>query len=73
MFNVKDTSQIKAGMPVVFVQHGLFSDSNTWAFNGKESLSIQLAEAGYNVWFGNNRGNRYSRKSIILSPENEAK
>jgi len=58
----------KSGAPVVFLQHGLFSDSNTWVVHGQKSLSVTLANRGFDIWFGNNRGNLYSRKNTHIDP-----
>jgi len=60
---------LKAGAPVVFLQHGLFDCSNVWIINDeKVTIAYQLARAGYDVYLGNNRGNFYSNKNTELNP-----
>jgi len=40
----------------VILQHGLFQSSGIFLSNEKDSLAFVLADGGYDVWLGNNRG-----------------
>ena len=54
---------------VVFLQHGLQNCAGSWLQNGEDkALGFLLAKAGFDVWLGNNRGSKYSRKNLKLSP-----
>lgn len=54
----------------VILQHGMASASDIWILMGQQqSLGFILADAGYDVWLTNTRGNRHSRKHVTLSPD----
>ena len=63
---------VRVGGKPILLMHGLIMSSECWLLNSRnESLAYLLYDAGFDVWLGNVRGNKYSRHHVGLSPDNK--
>jgi len=44
----------------ILLQHGLLDSADGWFVAAEKSVGFHLVNNGYDVWVGNNRGNKYS-------------
>jgi len=60
------------GKVCLFV-HGVLDSADAWVLGWEDkSYAFRLLNSGYDVWFGNNRGNKYSRKHKTLNPDSNS-
>eukprot|EP01102_Stenamoeba_stenopodia_P010847 TRINITY_DN3303_c0_g1_i1.p1 TRINITY_DN3303_c0_g1~~TRINITY_DN3303_c0_g1_i1.p1 ORF type:complete len:420 (-),score=90.59 TRINITY_DN3303_c0_g1_i1:81-1340(-) len=65
----RDNGPVTTPRPVAYFMHGLGDSCAGVTLNQpSESLSYILADAGYDVWLGNNRGTLYGLNNIHYSP-----
>jgi len=57
-----ETNGFKSNGKAVFLQHGLLMNSEIWCVRIRkdDNIPFRLCELGYDVFLGNNRGNKYS-------------
>lgn len=55
--------------PVVLLQHGMGGDATEFFFNAPfKAPAFSLSQAGFDLWFGNNRGTLQSMGHTHLDP-----
>ena len=67
----------KPNLPPVILQHGDFGDGVMWVSrdaydNDNPPMALELANYGYDVYIGNNRGTEYSQKHTTLEKTDKA-
>ena len=69
----KKGSQLKSGLKPILLQHGLLDSSDTWLINDEDNApAFIFANLGYDIWLGNSRGNKHSRRHTTLNPDKNA-
>lgn len=74
LHRITKNGKANEGKQVVYLHHGLLMSSEIWLTMLRKSLNLPLVlyDLGYDVWLGNNRGNKYCQKHLFLSTKLEA-
>lgn len=65
----KNATGCTTSIPIL-LQHGVGCSSDDFIVAGpNKALAYLLADECYDVWLGNSRGNKYSRRHVSLSPD----
>ncbi|XP_047031193.1 lipase 3-like [Helicoverpa zea] len=65
--------RIPSNGSAVFLMHGLLGSADDFVVAGPgNALAYLLADQGYDVWMGNARGSKHSRRHISLQPSSAA-
>lgn len=69
----KPGSVTKRNGKIVYLHHGLLMSSEIWVtmLDKNHNLPFLLYDLGYDVWLGNNRGNKYSQKHLFHAIDSE--
>jgi len=69
LFRIPGRKGDKSSKPPVFFQHGILDSADGWVVHKRDkSPAFVAADAGYDVWLGNSRGNKYSRRHVEFNP-----
>ena len=49
----------------------MVNSADIWVMAQEKSIAFMLAEQGYDIWLGNSRGSKYSRRHETLNADTD--